>query len=49
MLLLQNAGLIKLKAGVGENGVDATPLDDLAAVSASTDQVNNARQPEQVG
>lgn len=27
LLLLQKAGLIKLKAGVGENGVNATPLD----------------------
>ena len=27
MLLLQKAGLIKLKPGVGENGVNATPLD----------------------
>ncbi|KAF1037821.1 MAG: D-methionine-binding lipoprotein MetQ [Herbaspirillum frisingense] len=27
LLLLQKAGLIKLKPGVGENGVNATPLD----------------------
>ena len=27
LLLLQRAGLIKLKAGVGQNGVNATPLD----------------------
>ncbi len=27
LLLLQKAGLIKLKAGVGANGVNATPLD----------------------
>lgn len=27
LLLLQKAGLIKLKAGVGQNGVNATPLD----------------------
>lgn len=27
LLLLQKAGLIKLKAGVGENGINATPLD----------------------
>lgn len=27
LLLLQKSGLIKLKAGVGENGVNATPLD----------------------
>lgn len=27
LLLLQRAGLIKLKPGVGENGVNATPLD----------------------
>jgi D-methionine transport system substrate-binding protein len=27
LLLLQKAGLIKLKPGVGENGINATPLD----------------------
>ena len=27
LLLLQKAGLLKLKAGAGENGVNATPLD----------------------
>lgn len=27
LLLLQHAGLIKLKAGIGENGTNATPLD----------------------